>query len=184
MHYVEKPVYTVELSQNEIEIRRYEPRIVAEITIRGERKTALNAGFKILANFIFGNNDLHQEIPMLSPVSQKSALASLQKPNHWEIEFNMPGQYKELAQIPKPNNSRIHLRKISARSFVVIKFSGLWNNRNFTKHQKILQKFIEAHHLRGEGDFITAFYDPPWRLAFLRRNEIMKMLIEEKWPPE
>ena len=56
MSNVEVPNYTILKSDEEIEIRRYEPMIIAQVSIESSRKETLNQGFKILADYIFGNN--------------------------------------------------------------------------------------------------------------------------------
>jgi len=47
-----------------IQIRDYDPMIVAEVTTSGERYDAINAGFRILAGYIFGGNTalLHESV--------------------------------------------------------------------------------------------------------------------------
>jgi SOUL heme-binding protein len=45
---------------------------VAEVETTGERDKAANAGFLILAGFIFGKNEVKQKIAMTTPVTQTS----------------------------------------------------------------------------------------------------------------
>ena len=58
MSNVEKPNYQIIKKSNNIEIRQYEPLLIAEVEISGERKEAISDGFRLLADFIFGNNKL------------------------------------------------------------------------------------------------------------------------------
>ena len=43
---VEKPKYEVMKTDGPIEIRQYEPMIIAQVTTHGDRREALNAGFR------------------------------------------------------------------------------------------------------------------------------------------
>lgn len=53
---VEQAKYEVVESQGDTQIRDYAPMIVAEAEVYGERKEAINQGFRIIADYIFGNN--------------------------------------------------------------------------------------------------------------------------------
>ena len=68
MSNVEKPKYQVVSSQANIEIRKYNPMIIALVEVQGERKEAIRGGFKMLADYIFGNNKSKEDIPMTAPV--------------------------------------------------------------------------------------------------------------------
>ena len=70
MSNVEKPKYRVISSQKNLEIRKYNPMIIALVEVQGERKEATREGFKILADYIFGNNKSKEDIPMTAPVRQ------------------------------------------------------------------------------------------------------------------
>ena len=48
--------YVVQDKKGNIEIRMYEPALIAEVEVKGGRDAAINAGFRILAGYIFGNN--------------------------------------------------------------------------------------------------------------------------------
>jgi hypothetical protein len=54
-----EPKYEVLESYEKIELRLYEPFLVAEVECPGIRKEAIRSGFRILANYIFGNNQSH-----------------------------------------------------------------------------------------------------------------------------
>ena len=68
---VETPSYRVVESQEDIEIRHYDPMIVANVKIAGDRENSLRKGFQLLADYIFGNNIAVQDIAMTAPVQQQ-----------------------------------------------------------------------------------------------------------------
>ena len=55
---VEQAKYDVVESHGAIEIRDYPPMIVAEVSVPGDREEAVNDGFRLIADYIFGNNIL------------------------------------------------------------------------------------------------------------------------------
>jgi effector-binding domain-containing protein len=179
MSQVEHPKYTVLESQGEIEIRQYAPMIVAEVEVKGERMKALNEGFRLIANYIFGNNLSSKKVAMTAPVTQEPGeKIAMTAPviqdgsgDSWKVRFVMPGQYA-LDSLPKPKNEAVRLISIPARKVAAIRFSGYNTDKNINTHREILIKYIEEHHLAVVGQSTTAFYNPPWTLPFLRRNEV------------
>ena len=180
MSNVEKPDYKVIQSEQNIEIRQYEPMIIAEVEVDGKREDAIRDGFRLLADYIFGNNTVQQVISMTAPVQQKenqkiAMTAPVQQQStgkSWRMSFVMPSKYS-MDSLPVPNNNRVRLKEILTKKFVVIEFSGTNSNENVTEHENQLMNYIEANQIKINGSPKYAFYNPPWSLPFLRRNEVM-----------
>lgn len=180
MSNVEQPTYQVESSLDSFEIRRYAPMILAEVTLDGSREESISAGFRLLADYIFGNNVVEQRIAMTAPVEQKrskkiamTAPVQQQEANGtWTVSFVMPAQYS-MKTLPKPIDKRVLLREVSAKRYVAITFSGTSSEANIKEHEKRLQAYVDANQLSSVGSPKYAFYNPPWTLPFLRRNEIL-----------
>ena len=66
----EIPSYEVIKRVGDIEFRKYEPTLVAEVEVNGDRKEAAKEGFMTLARYIFGKNIAEKKVAMTSPVSQ------------------------------------------------------------------------------------------------------------------
>ena len=177
---VEKPDYKVIQSEQNIEIRQYEPMIIAEVEVDGKREDAIGDGFRLLADYIFGNNTVQQVISTTAPVQQKenqkiAMTAPVQQQStgkSWRMSFVMPSKYS-MDSLPVPNNNRVRLKEILTKKFVVIEFSGTNSNENVIEHENQLMNYIEANQIKINGSPNYAFYNPPWSLPFLRRNEVM-----------
>jgi len=182
---IETPPYQVIQSSEKIEVREYAPMLVAETEVAGERKEAINAGFRILANYIFGNNVPNQNIAMTAPVVQQKGekiamtapVNQTQNGDLWKVQFTMPAEYT-LETLPKPNNPAIKIIAKPSHRVAAIRFSGLSTERNLRKNSEKLIRYIEENNLKSWGEPIYAFYNPPWTLPFLRRNEIIYHLQE------
>jgi effector-binding domain-containing protein len=180
MSQVEQPEYTVLESTGKIEVRQYNPMVVAEVEVRGERMEALNQGFRLVADYIFGNNLSSQKVSMTAPVTQEAGekiamTAPVSQDGNggsWKVRFVMPKNYT-LDTLPKPRNPNVHLIAVPSRKAVAIRFSGFNTDKNISSHRDALLKYIADHHLTVAGPPTTAFYNPPWTLPFLRRNEIL-----------
>lgn len=183
MSNVERPTYEVLEKHAAIEIRQYAPRLVANVTTSGSREEAISSGFKILADFIFGNNtpprDLKNsggnsgktQIAMTAPVEQ---IASGTK---WTTGFNIPAEFT-LETLPKPNSLEIKLVEKAAQKFISITFSGSNTSKNVMRHESTLKEFISENNMRVKGSAVYAFYNPPWTLPLFRRNEVLFAINE------
>ena len=71
----EEPKYTVLKQTEDFELRRYDEQLVAQTWVTGDQDTASCAGFKILADYIFGNNSAangeSRKISMTAPVTMQ-----------------------------------------------------------------------------------------------------------------
>ena len=60
--------YTVIEQHDTIEIRQYQPMLVAETLVDADYASSGSIGFNRLAGFIFGNNRKQEKIAMTTPV--------------------------------------------------------------------------------------------------------------------
>ena len=185
---VEHPKYALVERSGAIEIRDYAPMIVAETEVTGERREAISKGFRLIADYIFGNNTAAQKVPMTAPVTQQSGekiamtapVTQQGNGNSWLVRFVMPSGYT-MDTLPKPNNPAVELKKIPTTRYAVIRFSGMGSEGSLKSHTKRLTDFLGAKKLTPLSPPTYAFYNPPWTLPFLRRNEV---LVEIGGTPE
>jgi len=85
--------------------------------------------------------------------------------------------------LPAPNDSKVKLLSLGARRYVVIRFSGSGNDENIRHHLAILQKHVDEQDMSIVGHPVMAFYNPPWTLPFLRRNEIWLEIVPASGHP-
>lgn len=177
---VEIPNYQVISSEGQFEMREYGPTLVAEVSVKGERREAIGDGFRLLADFIFGNNTGNAEIAMTAPVVQKEGekiamtapVTQQQDGSNWKVQFIMPSEYS-METIPKPNNDKVNLKEVPAQKFLAIQFSGRTSESNVAEHMAKLEEYIKQNDIKTIAAPVYAFYNPPWTLPFLRRNEIL-----------
>lgn len=184
MRDVKMPAYKVIKRQGRIEVREYAPLLVAQVIVSGSREQAINDGFRLLAAYIFGDNhtdnNTSSKIAMTAPVmqgpSQKIAMTSpvQQSPtlNGWKVEFVMPSQYT-LKTIPKPNNVAVKLIEVAESTQVAIRFSGSINNDRLEYFKNKLIDYVHNNDYIMVSQPQFAFYNPPWTLPWVRRNEVM-----------
>lgn len=180
---IENPDYRVTQQKGSIEHRVYQPAIVAQVVVAGEREEALNEGFKLIADYIFGNNKKAQKIAMTTPVenqavNEKIAMTApvdqqgTDTKNKWIVRFYMPKSYS-IDNLPRPMNKQVKIQTLASKEFVVIRFSGRMSESNLSAHLNKLDDYIQKENIKVLKPHKYAFYNPPWTLPFMRRNEIM-----------
>ncbi len=179
---VEQPDYKVETKDGAIEVRDYGPMIAAEATVKGERQDAINEGFRLIAAYIFGANKPRAKIDMTAPVEQQKQTIAMTAPvtqqgrdSSWTVRFIMPKSWT-MQTLPAPSDPRVSLKPLPARRFVAITFSGVARDTTIEEKTSELKQYAAEHTLATIGEPVLAFYNPPWTLPFLRRNEIMLQL--------
>jgi len=176
----EEPKYEVSAKEGKIELRQYHPRIAASVDVPGNGSDSGNKAFRILAGYIFGKNKGHKRVSMTVPVTEAVAPEKIamtvpvtqeSKSDGMRMTFYMPSKYT-LESLPEPEDARIRFNVVPPERFAVIRFSGLASEGSINKHTKLLRAFINRRQLTSSGEPIKAFYNAPWTLPFLRRNEI------------
>ncbi|MBF2718400.1 heme-binding protein [Psychrobacter sp. NG254] len=185
----EEPEYTLLTQTGDFELRRYDDQLVAQTWVSGDQDAASREGFKVLADYIFGNNTAptggSSKISMTAPVtmqseasdeSQKIAMTApvsmQQEDGKWRVQFTMPSQYT-MQTLPKPNNPNVEIIEVPAQTYGVIKFSWLAGEDKVAEKTEALQTWMQDQNLTPTGEPELARYNPPWTLPFLRRNEVM-----------
>ncbi len=181
---IEKPQYRVVQELPGIEVREYAPYLVAETEVSGSREEAGNAGFRRLADYIFGKNRGEKKIAMTAPVAQQegkriamTAPVAQQElpgggPSTWVIQFMMPSEYAR-DTLPDPLDPAIRFREVPARRVAVLRYSGTWSEERYLEKLAELKAAMEKAGLRAVGEPVWARYDPPFMPWFLRTNEIL-----------
>ena len=175
----EEQKYSVEQTFPEFEIRRYEPCVLADVTVNSSFESAGSSAFGSLFGYISGGNKPNTKIAMTSPViqeaSSKIAMTSpvIQEPSGDEsiVSFVMPAGSK-LEDLPIPTNQRVTLRPLPEQLVAVARFSGRWTQPSYQKQLTTLKNQMKARGFTEIGKPRFARFDPPWTPWFMRRNEI------------
>jgi hypothetical protein len=181
----EEPKYSLIEKDGAFEVRTYDSKLIAEVVLEGEMSDATSAGFRLLADYIFGNNTApsgkSEKISMTAPVtvenrSEKIAMtapvAIQSEQKGWRVWFVMPSHFT-LATLPKPNNPLVVIKPIAAKRYAVVRFSGWVDEDKMQAKLKELSTWLAVKKLTSKGQPELARYNPPWTLPFLRRNEVM-----------
>ncbi len=189
----EEPDYEVVQSYEDFELRRYAPYLVAETTVEDDFGAAGSTAFRILADYIFGNNrrrekmamtapvDMQpaegEKIAMTAPVTQVEAGGGEATGERYVFRFVMPSEYT-LETLPEPVDERVTLRELPARWVAARRYSGTWSESYYREQETALLEALAAAGFSTRGTPIFARYNSPFSLWFLRRNEVLIEVAE------
>ena len=193
----EEPKYILLEKSEPFELRAYAPRIVAEVKVDGDLDTASSAGFRLLAAYIFGKNQVNEKMAMTVPVGiessnqGKSAKIAMTAPviiedaklldknsnKQWTVSFLMPAG-STLDNLPKPLDPLVKIREVPSEKRAAIIFSGFYNEEKVEDKTQALREWMKSKNMKPTGEAQFARYNPPWSLPFMRRNEILIQVLD------
>ena len=183
---VEQADYTVTKKMPGYEIRTYPAHLVAQTTVAGPYRPALQQGFRIVAGYIFGGNEKQERVSMTAPViehrqgEQSIAMTApvtvnVEGESH-TIAFGMPRSYT-LATLPTPTDPRVTLVEIPAKKMAAKRFSLWRTERGVQSKKRALLSALSRDHVHTRGELYYAGYNPPWTPPWMMRNEVLVEIV-------
>jgi hypothetical protein len=178
----EEPRYDViERIGDRVEIRRYPPRLAAEVDLASPGEAGRSEAFQLLFAYIAGANRASASskgnIAMTMPVEVggKELLAmtvpveTAEAAGSRHMRFFLPAKYS-LDSAPRPVNPRVRLVTAPEDTIATLRFSGGGGDLGERRSELIAK--LAGKNWRIGGEPYTLFYDAPFTLPFLRRNEV------------
>jgi hypothetical protein len=85
------------------------------------------------------------------------------------MRFFLPAKYTKEAPPPKPSDTRVRIVALPARTVAALRDSG--SGRGAKRKEQTLLETLETSAWQASGRPYTQYYDPPFTIPFLRRNE-------------
>jgi hypothetical protein len=170
MGFYETPEYQVMLKEKTFEIRRYADFLIVEY--ENEEDPFSQKGFGTLFRYISNDNQEGQKISMTVPVIEEMT------GNKRKMAFVVPRKHWE--NTPLPNDPHLGIKSFDSGIFAVIRYSGLSNRQKENSNWELLKKWVEQKGYRRVSNAMLAFYNSPFALPMVRRNEIMVRVEPER----
>lgn len=163
--------YSVIRQLGEIEVRKYPFMVLARVKDRTD-----NGAFSILFDYISGNNQSGERVPMTAPVVSQRSGTTLEMTapvlsDADSFAFVLPPG-TELGTAPRPVDPRIELVPVPSRYLAVLRFSGRAYQREVMQRERELLEALQQKGVRTKGSPILMRYNSPFAPGFLRRNEV------------
>jgi hypothetical protein len=176
----EEPRYAVVATLRDgVEVRRYAPRLAAETEVAGPDVEARNAAFRILFAYIAGGNVVGEKLAMTTPVAagRRAETIAMTTPVESALDaggvrmrFFLPSRYT-MTTAPRPIDGRVRLVPVPDETMAILRFSGSGAEPELARRMAALRTALAPTPWRPVGEPMILFYDPPFTLPFLRRNE-------------
>jgi hypothetical protein len=155
----------------DLEVRKYQARVVARTLITSTFTDAGDQGFRRLADYIFGGNDGARKIAMTAPVSVTGQSEQSEVQQYW-VTFYMPSEYL-LQDLPAPDDPRVELVVVPENYMAVLKYRGNWSEDRYREHEaRLLAQLSQSRDWTKQGEPSWARYNPPFMPSFMRTNEV------------
>jgi hypothetical protein len=177
----EEPRYDViDRVGDRVEIRRYAPRLAAEVDLSLAGEAGRREAFQLLFAYIAGANRgsaIGQgTIAMTAPVEVGGReLVAMTVPVETSdsggaahMRFFLPAKYS-LDTAPKALNPRVRLVTVSGETIATLRFSG--SGSALVERKAALIAQLAGSKWCASSEPYALFYDAPFTLPFLRRNE-------------
>lgn len=196
---VKEPPYKVVAKKQGYEIRTIESYITAHVDLTCSYEQASNEGFRILFDYISGNNytrdcmsmttpllreacqkgiSIPMTAPVLSDAGEKISMtapvttdSNPQSESH-RISFILPQGYT-LETAPKPRDKRVVLEQEPAKTIAVYRFTWYPTAKRVEEQKAIFKGMLKRDALCVRSPISLARYNPPFILPFLMRNELI-----------
>ncbi len=172
--------YTVEASIGEnIEIRHY-PGAMA-VASKGN---ANSGAFRLLFDYISGENQTSQELSMTSPVETGASSTEIAMTSPVEMSsaqgmmFYLPNHFTE-ENAPVPTHPDVALKFIEERRVASITYSGFNDEEKRQEHLGALLTALEDNGYRVTGNPSFMGYDSPFTLPWKKRHEVIVPVVKE-----
>ncbi len=164
--------YEVIKKYDQFELRKYAPALFSSVKLNNKAyKARASEGFRILAGYIFGDNESNEKIAMTSPVVMEMGDSS-------KMKFMVPKGYN-LNNLPNPKNNKIVFENQEEKIFAAIRFDGWADDDKIEKYKTILKAELLKEKIKSTDRFIFLGYNPPYEVMN-RRNEVVVELIDFK----
>jgi len=176
----EQPPYAVlDQPAAAVEVRRYGPRLAAEVALDGRDGADRGEAFGLLFSYITGANrgaagdaelvamtapvDLAQpaRIVMTAPVETGQGSGG-------RMRFFLPARYSR-DTAPVPVDSRVRIVTVPEQTVATLRFSG--TARGLPQRQQQLIAALATSRWQPTAAPYGLFYNAPFTIPFLRRNE-------------
>lgn len=161
--------YEVLKEYDDFEIRKYDAAVFTSVEMdSGSYSDVSTKGFRILAGYIFGNNEREEKISMTTPVS-------MELNEKMTMRFLVPSKYKK-DDLPNPNHPGIIIEEKPELVIAAVRFGGWADDDRIEKHRKKLAAALEKEGIEHTGNFSFMGYNAPFD-PINRRNEVIVELV-------
>lgn len=164
--------YSVLKADGRFEVRQYPAMVLVAVEGLSD-----NESFRILLDYISGNNGTRRRVPMTAPVissrtpGERIPMTTPVVSRKGLFAFVLPGGFTA-DNSPAPLDPRASLVHVQNRKVAVLRFRGRAPERAVRDRTEELLSRAKDFGLQAVGEPFLMRYNPPFTPGFLRRNEV------------
>lgn len=162
--------YEVVKHLGDAELRRYEDMMLATVYDLDEEEA-----FQLLFQYINGNNELQEKLPMTAPVVSRSGEPA-DPGSEGMMAFVLPSDLK-MAEAPKPSDPRVVIEIKEGGLFAVMRFRGRAGGVDVQGRTEDLKAELKEADYVMDGRPFLMRYNSPFTPGFMRHNEVAARVV-------
>lgn len=163
---IEEPAFESVSKEGDFEVREYKAIPIVSAPMADMEKR--DDSFRSLFRYISGANVDKAKIAMTAPVFMENGATNKEA---GKMSFMIPAKVSEKGA-PAPVAEGVSVSEIDGGTFAVLRFSGWKDEAKRDKAKEDLAKLVSGAAFKPVGKPFFAYYDPPWKPGFMRRNEV------------
>lgn len=165
--------YEVVKHLGEAELRRYGDMVLVTVYDMEEDES-----FRLLFQFIKGENDKGKDIPMTAPVVSRTGEPT-EPDSEGHLSFLLPNEFS-METAPRPKDPRVLLERKEGGLFAVMRFRGRAGDDDVQRMTMELQNELKEAAFDVVGRPFLLRYNSPFTPGFLRHNEVAVRVTSKK----
>jgi hypothetical protein len=134
--------------------------------------------FRLLFQFIKGENDKGKDIPMTAPVVSRTGEPT-EPDSEGHLSFLLPNEFS-MEAAPRPKDPRVLLERKEGGLFAVMRFRGRAGDDDVQRMTRELQNELKEAAFDVVGRPFLLRYNSPFTPGFLRHNEVAVRVTSKK----
>lgn len=180
-----QPAYHVEDLVGNVEVRRYAPSLLAQVSADGSHDAAVALAHEKLADYVYGGNESREKMEMTSPSFQVEgdskvfpiSLSTRRDPgaqkesDRWRVAFFLSNTLAA-REVPLPDDPAIRIRQSPETLVATLRYRGGNTEERRSLAKRELIAALSGSKWEADDHVYWASYDQAFAIPYLTRNEV------------
>ncbi|MDI9238645.1 heme-binding protein [Lysobacter sp. LF1] len=180
-----KPAYHIEDIVGKVEIRRYAPSWLAQVSADGSHDAAVALAHEKLADYVCGGNESREKMGMTSPsfevegeskmfpvsLSRRDESSRQEELDGWRVAFFI-SNCLSAREVPLPDDPAIQIRQTPETLVATLRYRGGNTEERRSLAKRELIEALSGSKWTADDQVYWASYDQAFVIPYLTRNEV------------
>ncbi|WP_158982966.1 SOUL family heme-binding protein [Lysobacter panacisoli] len=180
-----QPAYHMEGLIGKVEIRRYAPSLLAQVSADGSHDAAVALAREKLTDYVYGDNESREKMEMTSPnfqvegdskmfpvlLSRHKESSRRKESDSWRVAFFLSNSLVA-AEAPLPDDPAIRIRRTPENLVATLRYRGSNTEERRALAKRELLQALSGSKWTADDHVYWASYDRAFAIPYLTRNEV------------